>query len=543
MKTYTLASAQHADPAVRGWAYNALDCIATRQIADRLLPMVEGHPADSFTYGFERAAQTPAFDMTMRGTLVDVAALGKAAAQAKADELEAILIAQEDELVQTFWDGTEKVTGACPKSSRKDGHHTWAKGEADTPERLCVSCGCSRYAPAPFNPNSDDQKKHLLYTLLRAPRQTNKDGVLAVSDEALEKIGAKRPKLYELTQKLRRCSETQKARSSLDFKLSEFSRFHSSYSVGVVWTGRWSSSKDAFRLGGNGQNITEKFRCPFIPDPGYEFCYMDVKSAESNVVAHLSGDEGYINAHKGDTHTYVSHMTWPELDWPEDPANWRAFAESHYPDWDNVPGHDYRFQAKAVQHGTNLGLTVYGLARNSHITVAAATETQNRYFAAFPGVPGLQAFRKHQVEEMEPIYAPLGTRVKLTGRPLDGHTFRQGLAFPPQHTVAGIINIIAWRVWREVPEVQLLKQVHDAILFQFPKGRYDLVQKVMSLALVPLRISDYKGIERTVTLGVEASVGMNWSKRKVDKKTGKVSNPEGLVEWLEPSDTTQTTTS
>ena len=53
----------------RHWAYNALDCIATMQVFDALTPLLDD--AQRAYYRFIMSSSLPAFDMNMRGMLVD----------------------------------------------------------------------------------------------------------------------------------------------------------------------------------------------------------------------------------------------------------------------------------------------------------------------------------------------------------------------------------------------------------------------------------------------------------------------------------------
>jgi DNA polymerase I-like protein with 3'-5' exonuclease and polymerase domains len=275
------------------------------------------------------------------------------------------------------------------------------------------------------------------------------------------------------------------------------------------------------------QNITERHRNIFVADPGMELAYLDYKQGESNIVSHLSGDEGYIDAHlTGDVHTYATRLIWPDLPWTGDLAADKKIAKVN-PDWDTAPGHDYRFQAKRIQHGGNYGLSPFGIAIIAHIPVSAAKTAYYAYHAAFPDIKNWQGHVEALVAAGEPLVNPLGIKVRLYGRPWDGRTVKQGLAFLPQSALAHIINIAAWLVWRELDMsgrgVMLLAQVHDALLVQFPAGRYDLLREVAELMRVPVEVTDYKGNIRTMVIDVEAAVGQNWGHRSAD-------NPKGIKE-------------
>lgn len=510
MKVYTLETAQTATGQVRKWLYNGIDCLATREIADTLRPLMD--PQIKRAYGMQRAAQNPAMAMTLRGILIDEDARAEAskAVTKEAKDLEKAIDALPQ--VRDIWDGTELVSGACRKSTRKDGRHTWEKGVPDTPERKCVSCGKSRFQRSAFNPHSSDQCKHLLYDLLGIKKYFNKEGKLSTDDDILERMGRKYPKVGELTAKIRDVRGLRKQLTTLNAKLSPDGRYRTEFSVGTAWTMRWSSKDDPFGFGGNVQNIAERHRSMFIPDPGYDLCYADLKQAESNIVAHLAGDEEYIEAHRsGDVHTFVTRLVWPELEWTWDLVQDKAVAKQ-LPPWDPAPGHDYRFQAKRIQHGGNYGLTPFGVAMIAKIPVAAAQTAAIRYHRAFPGIRVWQRATRVKVEAQEPLVSPLGIRTKLFGRPWDEHTYKQGLSVLPQGTVAHIIDIGVWRIWKEMDphEVELLAQVHDALLFQYPKGRLDLVKKALELMRVPVPVLGADGKLRVVTIETEAAVGQNW---------------------------------
>lgn len=357
--------------------------------------------------------------------------------------------------------------------------------------------------------------------------QTNKEGKVTTDKEAREKLRAKYDKRAETIALIDKISDIDKQLGFLKFR-SDDGRFHAGFNVGVTSTHRWSSNQDAFGRGSNAQNITEKHRHIFVADPGQELCYADLKQAESNVIAHVAGDPEYINAHVvGDTHTYVCRLVWPAgingTPWTGDIKQDKVIASSARPPWDDREGHDYRFQSKAVQHGSNLGLTPFGLAIQKRIPVEAARQSQAAYFRAFPGIRKYQGWIRQTIENSEPIVTPFGVRFKLFGRPWDEHTYKEGLAVIPQATVGHVISIGCWRIQRELPECQLLAQVHDAILFQFPKGRYDLVYKALQLMKVRIPVHSVDGIDRTTVIETEAAVGLNWGHKDKDHNSDGVS--------------------
>lgn len=543
MKAISLSQAQYSSGQQREWIYNALDTLATREICETLDQQMDA--TSHRTHDFYMALQNTAMDMTFRGILVDEAARQEAISNLTKETaaLERGLGKRED--VVAIWDKLEKETGNCKHSTRKDGKHTWEKGVEDGPERKCVSCGRSRMKVRPFKPSSDDDMAHLFYDLLKMKKQFNKDHKVTTDKEARERLKHKYPKHESLIEAIDLFKNQHKKLQFLRFRETANGRFCPGFNVGVTNTGRWSSNKNAFGEASNAQNVTEELRYIMIADKGMELCYADLKQAESNIIAHEAGDEAYIEAHRvGDTHTYVTRLIWPEgvmgKEWTGDIGEDKKIATSGAPEWDNRPGHDFRFQSKSIQHGSNLGRTAFGISIKQHITVEKAREGQLRYFRAFPGIRDYQNDIRQAVRDQRHIINCLGIRFKLYGRPWDDHTVRQGLAIKPQSTVGHVIGIGCYRIMRDLPEIELLAQVHDAILFQFPKGRYDLVYQALEAMTVELPIKGVDGKLRTTTIGTEAAVGHNWGHHvsvEKAKAKGVRPNPEGIREIVFKSPT------
>jgi DNA polymerase I-like protein with 3'-5' exonuclease and polymerase domains len=515
----TLAEAQQLPAGqLRDWAYNTLDVTGTREIADVLLSRLEASPAHNRTYSFERALQTPALSMMSKGVLVDGTKRQRMVTELKRElnnDLKAI--AKMDE-INAVWDGVEKETGACPAEIGK--HHKWPRGVPDSFDKLCQRCNTPRLKRVPFSPTSSDQVMHLFYTLLKVPTQTNKKHEVSGDNDALDRIGRKFPKYKHITDAILAARDKQKQIGSLSARLSSDGRYPSSFNVGAAWTGRFSSSKNPFGEGGNLQNVAERHRSGFIPDPGYDIAYVDKMQAESNVVAHISGDEAYIEAHNsGDVHTYVTRLVWPGMPWTGDLKKDKLIAKQ-LPEWDNVPGHDFRFQAKRVQHGSNFGLTPPGIAMIAHIPQKEAYKAQEAYFNAFPGIRTWQYSIYAKIANHEPLINLLGRTINLFGRPDDPHTKKQALAFIPQSTVADLLDLAMLLVWDEYDprDINLLAQVHDALLLQYLSGRIDIIEALQKRMVIPLPV-----LGRTMRIGVEGAVGKNWGHATLE-------NPNGIKE-------------
>jgi len=556
MRTVNLSQAQTLTGDEAFAAYACLDTTGTREIFDVLYPRL--NQKQERTYKWNLAQLSPAITMTLRGCRIDQIARSEATVTVKRQLAAAERLVANFPLVTERWNATEQEKGACSKNPKrrkgdKPGLHLWPRPSVGLPkipetEKRCRLCGAQRLKPKAFEASSSQQVAKLLYELLAVPRRYGKTGQVTTDDHALSAIKEKPvswqetstgrkmrrvlPGLSELCDAILNYRDLDKQLQFLGAKLSTRGRFHASFNVAAAWTGRWSSSKDPFRRGSNFQNIGEQHRHIFVPDPGRKIGYADLKTAESLKVAYLAGDEAYIEAHKGDVHTWVCRELWPELPWTGDIKQDKSIAANRYPVWDDVPGHDFRFQSKRIQHGTNFGLSPHGIALIARIPTEAASEAQRRYFCAFPMIREYQNYVSARVRDQLPLENALEREVKLFGRPWDAHTRKQGLAFAPQGGVGDVLNTGLWRVWHELDPglVEVLAQVHDAILFQYPRmHEAEAVARVRELMTVKVQVTDFSGVTRECIIPVEIAVGDNWGKynNKIDK--GRL-NPGGLVE-------------
>lgn len=534
MPVYSLQQAKDMPKGqLKDWLYNGLDNTGTREIADVLLPRLNANQAKF--YAFERALQGPAMAMMQRGINIDGIQRQKMITELKRELARDVSTLAKNNAISSRWDYTVKNTGSCPTPLRKDGKHKWEKWAKGASEvgRHCVACHADRLIPDPFNANSSDHVDHLVYDLLNIPVHRDKKGNRSTGGDILERLSNKFEQYRPILDGIQAVRDKKKQLGSLQARLSPDGRYPSSFNIGAAWTGRQSSSKNPYGEGGNAQNVAPRHRRIFIADPGKLLAYIDLKQAESNVVAHLSGDETYIEAHKsGDVHTYVARLVWPELPWTGDLKKDKKIAKA-LPEWDPVEGHDYRFQAKRIQHGSNLGLTPPGISMIARIPMQQAYTAQGNYFNEFPFIRQWQNQTARDIENHLPLYNVLGREITLFGRPWEKHTINQGYAFKPQSSVADILDLGMYRVWREqdptggdADEVELLAQIHDALLLQFDKQRSHVLHKTKSLLEIPIKVKGLDGKERVMMIEAEVAIGYNWGKQSEDNPRGMYEPPE-----------------
>jgi DNA polymerase-1 len=470
------------------WIYNGLDCAVTHEVSlalDAVMHSNERPRTDAqLLYAFERAMQAPALDLMLRGWRVDLF---------RRDEAVALLRKQEVR-VQDLLDRFATAV--------------WKRG---------------------LNPNSPIQLKAFFYGAMRIPEQHKfEKGVKKVSTnrESLEKIGN-----YFHARPLVSCilalRDIKKKISVLTTEIDQDKRLRTSYNVAGTETGRWSSSTSAFGTGTNLQNINEELRRVFIADEGWKLGYLDLEQAESRALAFCIwsqfGDDSYLNAcESGDLHTYCCRLIWPKLAWTGDISQDKAIAETIF-----YRHFTYRDMSKRGGHATNYYGKPPTIARHLHITTAMVREFQAAYFEPFPGIQRYHRWVAQELQLRQYLQTPLGMGRHFFGRPEDDSTLREAIAFVPQSMVGQLLNLALWRVWHHEKRVQLLGQVHDAIVLQYPDDpsqEGDILENCMRLMETSLSARG-----RTLIIPVEAKVGWNWQDPK--KLRVKVDNPDGLQKW------------
>jgi DNA polymerase-1 len=245
-----------------------------------------------------------------------------------------------------------------------------------------------------------------------------------------------------------------------------------SYNVAGPETFRFSSSENAFGTGMNLQNIPignedeqeiDALQLPnvrklFVPDPGFEMFDMDLSSADLRIV------------------------TW-ESDEPEMKALFAAgldpyteIAKEFYNDH-TISKKDPRRQTfKSFAHGTNYLGTPRGLATRLGISVRDAERTQEWYFNRFKRIQQWQKNLCTSLARTNTVKNAFGYRRFYFDR-IDGTVYNQAAAWIPQSTVGLLINKIWDRIVEEEPEIQILLQVHDSLVGQYPVSRAEYFRR------------------------------------------------------------------
>lgn len=476
----------------REWIYNGFDAAVTYEVRDALLPQFDA--CSRATYDFSLAMQGPIMEMTLRGLLVDQNRRGK----------------MLHTIVQDIDRLNEQLTSI-------------------------VRDGVGYPVTTPNWWRSNTQLQELFYKVmgLNPVKKRNANGIYAptVNRDAIEKLTVN---FYAepICRHILVLRDLDKKRQFLETGIDPDGRFRYGFNIAGTNTGRLSSSESDFGTGSNSQNVGRSLRQIFAADPGMKFCNVDLEQADSRNLGAMCWNNfreehgdiigRYLDAcESGDLHTFVCKMANAELPWPEDQKGWRAIAdEIAYRDF------SHRDMAKRLGHGTNFYGTPPTMAMHTKIPVQNVREFQSNYFRGFPEIPLLHEWVKRQLIEYSSITTPFGFRRHFFGRPTEDSTIREAIAFGPQSMTAKEINIGTLALFA-ANRVQLLVQVHDSILFQYPE---ELEDKIVPWAVETVKAPLELKFGRKFIVPTEAKVGWNWGDENTDPKKGLL-NPDGLVKY------------
>lgn len=471
--------------------YNGLDCCVTAEIFTQLSEQLTTEPENvQQTYRMSCAKLAPIMEMSLRGTRID-----EGARQQTIKELEKELSILDGRFQRIM----REVFG---------GEINW---------------------------RSPTQLKGLFYTSLGIKevkkRNTKGQYTATVNREALEHFDR-----YLYARPIARfilvMRDINKQLGFLKTEIDKDQRIRCSYNIAGTNTGRLASSMSDFGTGTNLQNVNRKLRYPFVADPGMYLVNVDLEQADGRNVGAICHElffetqgpqfaSTYLDAcESGDLHTLVCNSAWPDLEWPEDRKEWKKFCDGLI-----AHGQDsYRQLAKKLGHGTNYYGTPRTMAKHAHVPTKIIETFQQRYFQQFPCITAWHNQVISQVQETGTITTLFGRRRMFFGRGNDQSTWRKAIAYAPQSMTGEQIDRGLLQVWRAFPQVQLLNQVHDSILFQVPYSEAtDLIPEVLKTMQVTLEL---KG-GRQFTVPLEAAGGWNWG--YMDEK--KNENIYGLKKW------------
>ena len=273
-------------------------------------------------------------------------------------------------------------------------------------------------------------------------------------------------------------------------------RIHASFHQTGTATGRLSSSDPNMQNIPIRSQVGRDIRRAFIAPPQYELLACDYSQIELRVLAHLANDPAMIAAFQAgiDIHTAVA-------------AEVNGIDPSQVTD-------QQRSGAKMVNFGIIYGITPWGLARRlgAGTTPSRAREIIDGYRQRFSRI---DAFLIQCVEEAKSqgfVTTLYGRRraVPQVQSPNAGERSlgeRMAINTVVQGTAADLIKIAMVNIHKELqttfPNVRMLLQIHDELLFEVPSSELSAVQ--------PWIVKHMESAANLrVPLRVESSNGVNW---------------------------------
>jgi DNA polymerase-1 len=377
----------------------------------------------------------------------------------------------------------------------------------------------------PINPDSPKQMQALFYQDLKLPVQMTraskgKPARPTLDDDSLQKLAKIEPLVKPIINAIADYRTLGKFLSNfLCRPLSEDGRMRCSYNIGGSASGksapktyRLSSSEDAFGSGTNLQTIPSKtsksigkaaargsvagfgdsyhfpnIREIFIPDPGYTWIDLDLERADLFVVC-WEADDAQLK--KAMIMGVDIHLLNACALIGREPPPMEELVENHprYKEHRQALEHPRQF-AKVFVHGTNYGGKPRTMAAHTSRSIAEVERAQRVWFNAHPGILTWHKRVESQITQRRYIENKLGYRWYIFDR--IESILPEAIAWIPQSTVSIVINRIWERIWRELPEVQVLMQVHDSLCMQIPTPRVnELLPKIKELAKVTVPYDD-----------------------------------------------------
>lgn len=347
-----------------------------------------------------------------------------------------------------------------------------------------------------FNIDSPKQLSHILFEVIGlTPKKKTQTGY-STNAAVLKELEAE----HDLPGLVLRYRELAKIKSTYIDALprlrAEDGRIHTTFNETVTTTGRLSSSDP------NLQNIPvrtdfgRQIRECFIPlKTGEVFLSADYSQIELRLLAHLSEDEGLIDAFCSGTDFHAQTAS-------------RVF---DLPIEEITP--ELRSRAKAVNFGIVYGQQAFGLSQSLGISFAEAKEMIDRYFLAYPKVRSYLDDTIDQAQKHGYAVTMFGRKrhipeLKIGNASQRGFGERTAMNHPMQGSAADIIKLAMVKVQKLLDEgafsTKMILQVHDELDFSTPHSELEAISSMVKTAMEEV-------VELKVPLVVDVSWGDTWA--------------------------------
>ena len=350
-------------------------------------------------------------------------------------------------------------------------------------------------AGQPFNLASTKQLQEILFDKLGLPIiQKTPKGAPSTNEEVLEELAFS----HELPKVLVEHRGLSKLKSTYTDKLPQMvnpqtGRVHTSYHQAVTATGRLSSSDP------NLQNIPirneegRRIRQAFIAREGFTVVAADYSQIELRIMAHLSQDQGLINAFTQGKDIHRS-----------------TAAEIFGVALDEVTP-EQRRNAKAINFGLIYGMSAFGLSRQLGIGRADAQSYMDLYFKRYPGVQTFMHDIREKAKAQGYVETLFGRRLYLPDINSSNGMRRKAaervaINAPMQGTAADIIKRAMIQLDQKLqndPDIAMIMQVHDELVFEVRSEKVAFYSELIKTHME-------SAADLVVPLIVDVGQGTNW---------------------------------
>ena len=346
------------------------------------------------------------------------------------------------------------------------------------------------------NLGSPKQLQQVLFEELGMPKtRANKTG-FSTDAASLADLQEQAPHPFlDLLLQHRDATKLRQIIQTLETSVAADGRVHTTYDQTGTSTGRISSNDPNLQNIPVKTSVGREIRSAFTSGPEFEtLLTADYSQIEMRIMAHLSGDEGLIEAFNGgeDLHRFVGS---------------RIF---HVEPADVTP--IMRTKVKAMSYGLAYGLSAFGLSKQLRIEVSEAKRLMTDYFERFGAV---REYLRNVVEQArvdgytETIFGrrrPFGD-LASSNRVLRENAERAALNAPIQGSAADILKIamlgVAADLESENLSSRMLMQVHDELVFEVATGELDDLTRIV-------RSRMGGAADLRVPLDVQVGTGPNW---------------------------------
>ncbi len=272
-------------------------------------------------------------------------------------------------------------------------------------------------------------------------------------------------------------------------------RVHTSYSLVGAQTGRLSSTEPNLQNIPIRTDLGRQIRDCFVADEGNVLLAADYSQIELRLAAHMADVPALKEAFAAGADIHA--RTAEEL-----------FGTSN---------RETRGRAKTINFAILYGISRWGLAPRLGVTAEEAQAMIDRYFERFPGIQRYIHDTLNAVRERGYSETLFGRKCWFPRINAKNQAERQGseraaINAPIQGTCADIIKRAMVRmtpalIAAGLPNVRMLLQVHDELVFELPEGDVaaarPVIERVMAEACLP-------AVSLSVPLGVEIGTGLSW---------------------------------